>query len=319
MSKFRLDFHLVLVVLLILILPLSLNSSQTHDIVTNISDLPIKDNVISYATSSAINFTSNVDFALQGFSGSGSVEDPYRIENLSIIVDGDCILVRDTTVHFVISNCYLSSVTHDYDSIFDDSAGAGVFLYNVSNCRIVDCIVQYKYYGCEIHRLSSNLLIEDNQISYCFHGGLFSGGASHGEVSENLFTHNFYGIELLGGGGTELTRFFNVSYNTLRYNSYGINCNAADSCIIDHNVVEKGGSGLEGYLSDELFAQVGVLSMMIENNREYTNREAVQLQFTVSNSASNVLVSEDSTFSETSFRRLILFKGSFSASISRKG
>lgn len=55
-------------------------------------------------------------------------------------------------------------------------------------------------------------------------------------------------------------------------------------------------SGLEGYLSEELFAQIGVLSMVIENNREFTNRTAVQVQFTISNSASNVQISEDSTF-----------------------
>ena len=57
-------------------------------------------------------------------------------------------------------------------------------------------------------------------------------------------------------------------------------------------------SGLEGHRSEELFAQVGILSLVINNNSKYTNRRSVNVQFTVSNSASNALISEDSTFSD---------------------
>ncbi len=243
MSKFRSDFHLVLAVLLILVLmiPLSLNSSQTHDIVTNISDLPIKDNVISYTTSSAINITSNADFALQGFPGSGSAEDPYRIDNLSIAVDGDCIKVVNTTAHFVISNCYLLSNTTEL--------GSGVYLYNVSNCRITDCIIQNKDDGCKIYWFTSNCTISENQISYCESSGIFSAWASHCTITENTISHNPRALELLGGGGgTSRTRFFNISHNTLRYNSWGIDMNAAESCIIDHNIIEDGATAIYGSL-----------------------------------------------------------------------
>ena len=62
-------------------------------------------------------------------------------------------------------------------------------------------------------------------------------------------------------------------------------------------------SGLEGLLSEELFAQVGILSMVISNNNEYTNRTSVQVQFTVSNSASNVQISEDSTFADAIYEQ----------------
>ncbi len=54
--------------------------------------------------------------------------------------------------------------------------------------------------------------------------------------------------------------------------------------------------GLEGYRTDELFTQVGVLSMVIDNNNDFANRQSVQVQFTVVNSATNVQLSEDSTF-----------------------
>ena len=57
-------------------------------------------------------------------------------------------------------------------------------------------------------------------------------------------------------------------------------------------------SGLEGHKSDELFAQIGILSLVINNNSKYTNRRSVQAQFTVSNSATNFLISEDSTFAD---------------------
>ncbi len=62
-------------------------------------------------------------------------------------------------------------------------------------------------------------------------------------------------------------------------------------------------SGLEGYLSDELFAQIGVLSMVLSNDREYTNRQDIQVQFAVSNSVSNVQLSEDSTFANAVYEQ----------------
>lgn len=54
--------------------------------------------------------------------------------------------------------------------------------------------------------------------------------------------------------------------------------------------------GLEGIHSDRVSAQVGVMNMRISDNDEYTNSRSVQIRFTISNTASFVMISEDSTF-----------------------
>lgn len=245
MSRFRSNLQLAVTIgmILILTIPISINSNFDADSASSIIEIPLNDYEISWTTSSAINISNNTDFDLQGFPGTGSAEDPYRIENLSIAFDGDCISIVNTTAHFVISYCFLLSNTTD--------SGSGVYLYNVSNCRIVNNIIQNKYDGCKIYWFSSNCIISENQISFCESSGIFSSWASHCTITENTISHNAIALELLGGGGgTSRTRFFNISYNSLRYNSYNIYMNAAESCIIDHNNIESGSVGIYGHLEN---------------------------------------------------------------------
>ncbi|MGY5879592.1 MAG: right-handed parallel beta-helix repeat-containing protein [Candidatus Thorarchaeota archaeon] len=222
--------------------PATMNVHQTVDSLT-----PIDNIKIAWIETSPFNITHNDNFTSLGFPGSGTEEDPYKIENLSIVEDGDCIDIRNTDAHFVISECYFGSETHEYDSIFDDSAGAGVILRNASNCRIIDCWFQYKYYGCFLWYLTSNCSITDSIFEHCFRYGIFTVGSSHGEISENTFSRNFTGIGLHGGGGWGSTYYFNVSYNTFMHNSYGVDGNAARHSIIAHNNFESGGAGIYGW------------------------------------------------------------------------
>ena len=64
---------------------------------------------VSYITSDSIEITSNSDFLNQGWPGTGTLEDPYVIENLQIISDRICISISGTTDHFIIKNCSLNS------------------------------------------------------------------------------------------------------------------------------------------------------------------------------------------------------------------
>ncbi|MGY5860663.1 MAG: hypothetical protein RTU63_14945, partial [Candidatus Thorarchaeota archaeon] len=79
--------------------------------------------------------TSNSDFASQGWLGAGTPGNPYRIENLTITSDIDCIYIENTDVHFIIRNCSLSgaSTWNVY----------GVQLYNVTNGIIDSCNMTY--------------------------------------------------------------------------------------------------------------------------------------------------------------------------------
>ncbi len=124
----------------------------------------------------------------------------------------------------------------------------------------------------------------------------------------NLFVNNLsvsLSWEISDASSVSQYRIYVSENDTLNFqleDSTSLTSIALENLIINRlyyfKVAAVSSSGLEGHLSDESFAQVGVLSMVIANNNEYTNRTAVQVQFTVSNSASNVQLSEDSTFAD---------------------
>ncbi|MHA1187844.1 MAG: NosD domain-containing protein [Candidatus Heimdallarchaeota archaeon] len=85
----------------------------------------IQNDVIPGFTSidSEIKIKKDSDFLKYDFSGSGTVNDPYLIANLSFNTTKDCgIYIENTIKYFVITNCSISSVAA---SIIIDNIGYG--------------------------------------------------------------------------------------------------------------------------------------------------------------------------------------------------
>ncbi|NHJ32226.1 MAG: hypothetical protein FK732_05145, partial [Asgard group archaeon] len=59
-----------------------------------------------------ININNDTDFISLGCPGDGTPENPYRIENKTIIIDdfSPGIKVFNTTKHFIIQNCYFEMI-----------------------------------------------------------------------------------------------------------------------------------------------------------------------------------------------------------------
>ena len=68
--------------------------------------------LVSLESDEQIYIDNDTDFVSLGCPGSGTPENPYRIENKSIIIDdfSPGIKVFATTKHFVIQNCYFEKV-----------------------------------------------------------------------------------------------------------------------------------------------------------------------------------------------------------------
>jgi len=56
----------------------------------------------------AIGIEKDDQFAREGFSGTGTINDPYRLENLELTVDGIGISICHTEAYFIITNCIIS-------------------------------------------------------------------------------------------------------------------------------------------------------------------------------------------------------------------
>jgi len=83
----------------------------------------------------SINITCNADFIGQGWSGDGTPDDPFLIQNLDITSNVTCIRIAATTAYFIIRDCQL-------ESFWDEDYGLGydaVQLHNVSNGALENC------------------------------------------------------------------------------------------------------------------------------------------------------------------------------------
>src|SRR5438552_8902034 len=97
-------------------------------------------------------------------SGNGTASDPYIIEGWAIYSpEGNAIDVRDTDAYFTIRNSIVDSDNpgHPTGCVFDNFVACqkGIFLFNVSNCRIEDLGVSNNELGIVVDR-SKSILIE---------------------------------------------------------------------------------------------------------------------------------------------------------------
>jgi hypothetical protein len=167
------------------------------------------------------------DFPLLGFEGSGTIEDPYMIENLTITSAGYAIHVQfGVEAVFIIRNCrILGSEGNtaelirlgkaDYcklEGLYIEGGGIGIDIWDgymtaIASCIVLDCETAYRFHsGREItfssciaaggsNGISCNNVVNssftDNKIySNTFWGLQFNEWASNNSVVHNSFGWN---------------------------------------------------------------------------------------------------------------------------------
>ena len=104
---------------------------------------------VNYTPHNPIVITSNQDFEEQGWSGNGTEVNPYLISDLNISSDQECILILETTVHFVIRDCWLydSPLSIRFENVQNgiiekcqiSEVDTGIVFRNSLNCSIGKC------------------------------------------------------------------------------------------------------------------------------------------------------------------------------------
>ncbi|MHA1906351.1 MAG: NosD domain-containing protein [Candidatus Thorarchaeota archaeon] len=183
-----------------------------------------------------------------GFPGSGSQSDPYIIENLSIVSEGNCIEIRDVEASFEIRNCALGIYSWHYSAIGIylrncDSASivncrleggiSGIEFFECDGIRIVDCFVKNSIFGIN-STISQSPEITNNMVMSCMMG-VNLGISNFSEVTSNLLYNNSQGITAYG------SYYCTVNANNITECSIGIeigydggNCTITDNWIV-HN------------------------------------------------------------------------------------
>jgi parallel beta-helix repeat protein len=99
--------------------------------------------------------TSDADFASQGWPGSGTPADPYRIQNYSIEVGTagqSCIDISNTRVHFIVTQCSLTGATLVSNT-------SGITLTNVRNGYLDNNTYFFGTYGVSIQNSSLTAVV----------------------------------------------------------------------------------------------------------------------------------------------------------------
>ena len=205
---------------------------------------------------SPIKIVNNSGFLLYGFSGNGTSENPYLIENY-VIRNGSSTLISisNTNLSFIVQNNILDGITGDYDGIYLNNVINGQIINNsISNCftgiflnlaqnnnlfknKIENCLrygikfsnsdqnyissneVYFTYYGCYLDSFSSENSIINNSISDNLNSGIYIRGISSlSVISGNIINNNsIHGISI--HHGCVATKIIN---NNITNNEVGI-------------------------------------------------------------------------------------------------
>ena len=160
-------------------------------------------------------------------SGSGTWNDPYQIENVTI--DGQetvsCLtILHSKTAYFVIRNCTV------YNSL-DTSGNGGIKLQNVNNGILINNTCTLNRAGIYLYSNSDNNTILQNELKDNNWGVYLSVGCGANRISNNTIIDNDqYGIEIAFSSHGN-----NITNNIVKDNGWGINLEANAGIMIQES------------------------------------------------------------------------------------
>lgn len=217
--------HLLASVLLLLFLLGQLiayqNSCSMQIELANNDESQIRDSII---------IDSDEDFENQNWSGAGTQENPYILENIRIDSPAPCVNITGTRKHFIIRECSFWSRTSYYP--LKSSKEATIIFSNISNGAIIGCVIEGgDNYDCVQLDISTNCRISNNIIS-----------AYPGWLSPSRELQSFRGDNgIYARDSSNCT----LNHNTITKWKTAIYIHGSNSSIIFNNTVAENYMGLE--------------------------------------------------------------------------
>ncbi|MFW9868984.1 MAG: right-handed parallel beta-helix repeat-containing protein [Candidatus Thorarchaeota archaeon] len=163
-----------------------------------------------YQTSEPIVISSDADFATLGFPGSGTLEDPYIIANLSISSSsGSSIWIQDTTAYFIIYNCFVEASSSGQAIWFENvqngqimsseiSGGdTGIVLRESSYCTVSNTLIYYASSGIYLYS-SNNCTIIFSRLYNNYIGAQIESATFCNILNSSIYSNTRQGLDLIG-------------------------------------------------------------------------------------------------------------------------
>ena len=233
----------ILVLLLFSSFAVGLGSGNVKGYAMKINERGVK----GYTSHSIIRINNDTDFANQasqeGWQGDGSQSNPYVISSYDIDAHGagDAIYIGNTTVYFVIENCYLHNASLHTLPYFE---GVGVTLYNVQNGNLSKNILYNNHDNIFLEYSKSNLLME-NDMNLSESIGIYLINSNTNNIFENNITGSGWDGVWLKNSTDNL-----INKNIIKNNDkVGLGLGLSNNNTLKNNNIAKNGDGI--YLYDD--------------------------------------------------------------------
>ena len=242
------------------------------------SSTQIKQKIQSFAPTNPITITSNEAFESHGFTGSGSKEDPYRIEGFNITSPlNDLIIIRNTDVAFLITDNYLNGMT---------TTVTGINLSNVQYGRIENNTITQCKDGVFVSN-TSNTAFQNNSINSNTEFGMFFLKTSKCTVTANTIHNNkANGVHLKECWNTTIQNNTIYNHQDGEFTQSSILLDNSSDTVINNNLLFSNGHGIKLLNSAH--------HNIIKNNTIYNNQNyGIQLEYSSRNTISWNKISEN--------------------------
>jgi parallel beta-helix repeat protein len=213
----------------------------------------IAEKVNAYTPHETIHINGNTDFVTQvvseGWSGNGTKGNPYIIEGYDINPNLYGIEIRSTTVNFIIRDSrVINGIVNNH---------CGIYLNNVTNGTIYNCIIENNQIGIILSSSNHNLIFNNNILSNNHNGILFFNS------SENIINNNNVLSNGLGGIYVTESKQNDINGNNISYNEKDITIELSSGINIVNNTIIRNnislGSCKEINITNNLIIKSGII------------------------------------------------------------
>jgi parallel beta-helix repeat protein len=154
----------------------------------------------------------NTTASAENWTGNGSVNNPYIIENYFFNGTGEgfCVYIGNTTAHFIIRNCSVNNASGNYvsykwntgiviynsingsveNNTFNNNDFIGLLLYYSDNSQVNNNTLNGSTYGIYLLR-STNNYVYNNSVFNTSTNGIYLVNSGNTTIDKNYVTNNF--------------------------------------------------------------------------------------------------------------------------------